>query len=85
MEVKCPYSEKCSDYSKLCGSCKHNEKRSYYEPTYPVAYSYYPTCRYWCPYCQRWVSGWHYCYSTTTTGTTWIEGTTSWYTETERE
>ena len=66
MEVNCPYSNKCSDYNKLCSSCKHNEKRSYYEPVpHQPYYPYYP---YW-PLYPEIVPLQPYPYWTTTTTT----------------
>ncbi|KKL28378.1 hypothetical protein LCGC14_2375730 [marine sediment metagenome] len=44
-KVQCPHKEKCSDAeSGTCNSCRHNELRSYYEPTYRYPYyvPYYP-------------------------------------------
>lgn len=32
---KCPYRRKCSDYPMKCGECKHNTKKSYFEPEEP--------------------------------------------------
>lgn len=58
MEVKCPYSSKCIDFEKRCGSCKHNENRSFYEPDYPYRdyHSWYPDYPYY-PYqdCYSWL------------------------------
>lgn len=30
--IVCPYKDKCTDHMKMCGSCAHNENRSYYKP-----------------------------------------------------
>ena len=35
--MRCPYSNICSDANTKCGTCMHNEKRSYY-----VEYHEYP-------------------------------------------
>ncbi len=49
MVVECPYSKTCPDFNKFCDSCKHNEKRTHYEPIIisidPIPYQpipYYP-------------------------------------------
>ena len=46
----CPYRSICSDYGIKCETCRHNPKRSYYEPVesyypyipYTPFYPYYP-------------------------------------------
>jgi len=44
----CPYRNVCSDNGKKCETCRHNPRRSYYEPVehyYPYhyhPYHYYP-------------------------------------------
>ncbi len=43
---ECPYRNICSDNGKNCESCRHNPKRSYYEPVEPyipyITYIPYP-------------------------------------------
>jgi len=48
----CPYRSICSDNGKKCETCRHNPKRSYYEPVEPyipyIPYvPYYPYYPYW--------------------------------------
>jgi hypothetical protein len=38
---ECPYRNICSDNGKKCETCRHNPKRSYYEPVEPF-YPWYP-------------------------------------------
>ena len=49
----CPYRNICSDNGKKCETCRHNPKRSYYEPveSYYIPYPYYP---YWYPWTITW-------------------------------
>lgn len=65
---ECPYRNICSDNGRKCETCRHNPKRSYYEPVEPyipyIPYSYpysypYP---YWYPTTI--------CYGTTTSTAT---------------
>ncbi len=48
MVIDCSYEKDCLDLNtwingtRKCDSCKHNKKRSYYEPRDNWAYSYYP-------------------------------------------
>ena len=45
----CLYRNSCSDSGKKCESCKHNPKRSYYEPVEPCI-PYIPYVPYYPPY-----------------------------------
>jgi len=55
INYECPYRNICSDNGKKCESCRHNPKRSYYEPIEPYIpyipyvpyYPYYPYYPYW--------------------------------------
>jgi len=40
----CPFRNVCSDNDNKCETCRHNPKRSYYEPIEPYYPPYYP---YW--------------------------------------
>jgi hypothetical protein len=42
-EVDCPHSKECSDVNSYkCHCCKHNKKKSYYEPVVPYPIPYTP-------------------------------------------
>lgn len=50
MLIDCPYSANCSQHNILCDTCKHNAKRSYYEPeTHQYYYYPYPIISPWYP------------------------------------
>jgi len=79
INYECPYRNTCSDNGKKCESCRHNPKRSYYEPIEPY-YPYIPSCPYpyypyvpSCPYP-------YYPYWTTTTSES--NSDTTYYTST---
>lgn len=58
-DVVCPYSDKCSEYTKSCQTCKRNAgKRNYYEPDYTPYWPWCPTPTYpyypYQPYAPYW-------------------------------
>lgn len=52
----CPYTGDCDDYPVKCSSCKHNPRRSHYEPAYP--WYPYPAVPYDPPY-EPWRVTWN--------------------------
>lgn len=48
-EIICPYKDKCRDYPHLCHTCRHNKRRSYYEPDKwrPDYFWFRPSNRIW--------------------------------------
>jgi len=71
----CPFRNVCSDNGKKCETCRHNPRRSYYEPVEPYyPWSPYPWSPYpWYPYYPYW-QPWTITYSTTNaTDTTYYQ------------
>ena len=75
VEIKCPYSDKCTDVeSAKCLTCLNNEKRSYYRPDNGYYY-WYPFYQPYYPYYEPW----KITYTTSTTGDDLSMPVTSFY------